>query len=50
MNQELINQLGEDLYQAMLSREPVEQLEPVKAGDFMRVDIGGIGSASVRFV
>lgn len=25
-------------------------LEPVKAGDFMRVDIGGIGSASVRFV
>ncbi len=24
-------------------------LEPVKAGDFMRVDIGGIGSASVRF-
>lgn len=25
-------------------------LEPVVAGDFMRVDIGGIGSASVRFV
>ena len=25
-------------------------LEPVKAGDAMRVDIGGIGSASVRFV
>src|SRR5690554_4167925 len=25
-------------------------LEPVKAGDTMRVDIGGIGSASVRFV
>ena len=25
-------------------------LEPVKAGDCMRVDIGGIGSASVRFV
>jgi len=25
-------------------------LEPVKAGDFMRVDVGGIGSASVRFV
>ncbi len=25
-------------------------LEPVKAGDFMRVEIGGIGSASVRFV
>ena len=25
-------------------------LEPVKAGDSMRVDIGGIGSASVRFV
>lgn len=24
-------------------------LEPVKAGDFMRVEIGGIGSASVRF-
>lgn len=24
-------------------------LEPVQAGDFMRVDIGGIGSASVRF-
>ncbi|WP_432472404.1 2-oxopent-4-enoate hydratase [Amphritea sp. HPY] len=24
-------------------------LEPVKAGDFMRVSIGGIGSASVRF-
>lgn len=24
-------------------------LEPVKAGDYMRVDIGGIGSASVRF-
>ena len=24
-------------------------LEPVKAGDFMRVDIGGIGSASVYF-
>ncbi len=24
-------------------------LEPVKAGDVMRVDIGGIGSASVRF-
>ncbi|MCU7797051.1 MAG: 2-oxopent-4-enoate hydratase [Candidatus Thiodiazotropha sp. (ex Myrtea spinifera)] len=24
-------------------------LEPVVAGDFMRVDIGGIGSASVRF-
>ncbi|WP_408646352.1 2-oxopent-4-enoate hydratase [Thiosocius teredinicola] len=25
-------------------------LEPVVAGDFMRVEIGGIGSASVRFV
>jgi len=25
-------------------------LEPVQAGDVMRVDIGGIGSASVRFV
>ncbi len=25
-------------------------LEPIKAGDFMRVGIGGIGSASVRFV
>ena len=25
-------------------------LEPVQAGDFMRVEIGGIGSASVRFV
>lgn len=25
-------------------------LEPVVAGDYMRVDIGGIGSASVRFV
>ncbi|HFX1214561.1 TPA: 2-oxopent-4-enoate hydratase [Pseudomonas aeruginosa] len=25
-------------------------LEPVKSGDVMRVDIGGIGSASVRFV
>ena len=25
-------------------------LEPVKAGDFMRVEIGGIGSASVRFI
>lgn len=25
-------------------------LEPIVAGDFMRVDIGGIGSASVRFV
>lgn len=25
-------------------------LEPIQAGDFMRVDIGGIGSASVRFV
>ncbi|NKQ12841.1 2-oxopent-4-enoate hydratase [Pseudomonas sp. SST3] len=24
-------------------------LEPVKAGDFMRVDIGGVGGASVRF-
>ena len=24
-------------------------LEPVKAGDSMRVDIGGIGGASVRF-
>lgn len=24
-------------------------LEPVQAGDYMRVDIGGIGSASVRF-
>ena len=24
-------------------------LEPVKAGDYMRVEIGGIGSASVRF-
>lgn len=24
-------------------------LEPVTAGDFMRVDIGGIGSASIRF-
>ncbi|MCG8489055.1 MAG: 2-oxopent-4-enoate hydratase, partial [Chromatiales bacterium] len=24
-------------------------LEPVVAGDFMRVEIGGIGSASVRF-
>ena len=24
-------------------------LEPVKAGDFMRVEIGGIGSASVYF-
>ena len=24
-------------------------LEPVKAGDYMRVDIGGVGSASVRF-
>ncbi|HEB27343.1 MAG TPA: 2-oxopent-4-enoate hydratase [Porticoccus sp.] len=24
-------------------------LEPVQAGDFMRVDIGGMGSASVRF-
>jgi 2-oxopent-4-enoate/cis-2-oxohex-4-enoate hydratase len=25
-------------------------LEPIKAGDHMRVDIGGMGSASVRFV
>jgi 2-oxopent-4-enoate/cis-2-oxohex-4-enoate hydratase len=25
-------------------------LEPVKAGDFMSVTIGGIGSASVRFI
>ncbi|WP_312957452.1 2-oxopent-4-enoate hydratase [Stutzerimonas nitrititolerans] len=25
-------------------------LEPVKPGDFMRVEIGGIGSASVRFI
>ncbi len=25
-------------------------LEPVKAGDFMSVSIGGIGSASVRFI
>ena len=25
-------------------------LEPIVAGDYMRVDIGGIGSASVRFV
>ena len=25
-------------------------LEPVQAGDSLRVDIGGIGSASVRFV
>jgi hypothetical protein len=24
-------------------------LEPIQAGDSMRVDIGGIGSASVRF-
>jgi len=25
-------------------------LEPVKAGDFMSVSIGGMGNASVRFV
>jgi 2-oxopent-4-enoate/cis-2-oxohex-4-enoate hydratase len=25
-------------------------LEPVQAGDFMQVSIGGIGSCSVRFV
>ena len=34
--------------EVILSGSLVPQ-EPVKAGDYMRVDIGGIGSASVRF-